>query len=627
MNFHWLGRQNTVVRSFLAQTLVLTVCTGFVSVSLTQPAMAAARQIQLRGYMSQTVRQANTLFHEGKWEKAEALYTRAVKQRPNDPQARAGLAIVQANLFKLSAAEKNARLALQKSSKNGAAYMALGLVQENRTVSSDMTYRSQRDALLSQAVENFKNALKYEPHSPEIHNALGEAYRLQGKLSNAEQEFEQATSLDPHYSEAIANQGTVYKLRGDSAKAMALYNKAIRMNTKNWKAHYYLGEALSDAGQYHDALESFNTALYQNRNSPVIHTKMGETLEKQGNESAAITHYREAIRLQPEYFPAYQHLANIFSNRGDEEFAISEYKTGLSLDRNNDNFKMAIAKLSMAAGKNDQALQYYQEVLQKNPNNPDALEGYAHALSVSAAQSASQGQLFGGDQYVEAEEALKRAIQANPNDISLHLALLRMQRLSGDPALGRDELEKITQMTPHSETERIAQAEAYFSLGQYQASDNQVRQMIQSYQGSPKKLSILSDALMSNGDLDMAQECYKAVLQQDPNNLKAERGLNRIANLKTDAKKDLTLAQSLDNWYSPKQRKSARDFYQQTISKYPRQPVARLAMAKIYKKEQDYADAILEYQAYLELSPNLDPKERESIENEIRKLQEKLSVH
>jgi tetratricopeptide (TPR) repeat protein len=120
----------------------------------------------------------------------------------------------------------------------------------------------------------------------------------------------------------------------------------------------------------------------------------------------------------------------------------------------------------------------------------------------------------------------------------------------------------------------------------------------------------------------MAAEVYKTVQSMEPGNLKAERGIQRIRNAQEEARKKLTLAKSLDNY---KQRKSAKDFYIETIGLYPRQPDARLALGKIYATDKEYAKAIFEYQSYLSLVPNLPSRERERIESRIRELQDSLS--
>ncbi|MBY0402283.1 MAG: tetratricopeptide repeat protein [Cyanobacteria bacterium] len=603
----------------LSGVLAASFLAGSIGIQTLQPANA---QFQVKAYVTQSaapVRSAFQLFQIGKWEDAEKSYMSYLKAYPNDSKARAGLAIVQAELLKLGAAEKNALESMRQNPNNSYSHVALGIVYRNQTTSSDMTYRGRTQELLSKAADEFKTAASMDPNNPEAHNRLGEIYRMQGNLESADSEFQRAVTIDPNYSEAVANEGTIFRARGDMGRAKERYRRAIALNSKNNLAHYYLGEALVAEGQYHDGIQSLNTALYQNRNSAPVHSKMAEAFAKQGNEAAAIAHYREAIQIKPEYIPAYRQLATLFDNRGDGEFAIAELKSALNANPNFSDFKLDVARLSLSVDKVDQAISYYKEVIRDDPGNADALRGLSQAYFVKASSSANDGTIGGSDDYVDAERTIQNALRANPDDISLHLALLRIAKLSGRPEMAQDELKQIVNSPAPTLNDQIAKAEAFFALGRYPESDQMTRQLLNSNMGNIKNKLVLGDAMKANGNLDMAIEIYKNVAAQDPDNRKAERGIQRVKITQQEATKKLTLAQSLDNY---KQRKSAKDFYLESISMYPRQPEARLAMGKIYSNEKDYEKAIFEYESYLNLVPNLDSRERERIQDKIEALKE-----
>ncbi|MBK8190098.1 MAG: tetratricopeptide repeat protein [Vampirovibrionales bacterium] len=609
-------------RRMLAATLPVAMLSGLMLLAVTPSADA---QVRLRGYIAQSTRKATRLFETGRWEEAEKIYARDVRSNPNSSNNRAYLGIVQAELFKLGAAEESARKALAKDPKNPYAHIALGVVYRNQTASSDMTYRAQREELLNKAANEFKTALRYDANNPDAYNRLGEVYRTQGRLEEASDAFEKAAQLDRNFSEAVANRGTILKAQGRPEEAIREYRRAIQLNSKNYKAHYYLGEALADQGRYHDAYQALNTSLSQNRNSEMVYAKMGDVLLKQGNESAAIAKYREAIRVKPEYVGAYQKLAQLFDTRGDGELAVSELRSALNANPNLDALKLDAARLSLAVDKPDQALRYYQDVLAKDPANPDALQGLAQTYLVTAQDSAGQGMLGGSDKYVDAEEAIGKALQANPNDLSLHLAMLQVSRLSGKPELAQQELEAMTRIAPRNDSERIAQGEALFALGRYQESDPLFRELLTRNQNNPAQQLKIADALKINGDLDTAAEAYKMVLTRNPQNLKAQRGLHRLDQQRAAADKNLNLAQSFKSVFSKAKKRTAKDYYLESVSLYPRQPEVRLALAKIYQNEDDYGKAILEYQAYVNLRPDMEAGERERYLSKISHLQQKLA--
>ncbi len=608
-------------KNFLALSLALVMVSG---AGFTGNSQTAEAQMQLRGNVTRTMRAANRQFQVGKWEDAEKTYTRSVKRYPNNSNNHAGLGIVQAELFKLGSAEKSAKRALELNSKNAYAHIALGIVARNRTASSDMTYRNQREALLEQAISEFKMALNIDSSNPDAYNRLGEVFRMQGELDKAEVAFNKAVELDNRFSEALANKGTVLSAKGQTDEAIQSYKQAIKLNSKNHKAHYYLGEALAKKGLYHDAYEALNTALYQNRNSEMVYAKMGDVLGAQGNESAAISKYREAIRIKPEYAPAYQKLAKLFDNRGDGELAMAELKSALNANPKLEALKLDLGRMSLAVDKPEQALRYYSDVLQKNPTNPEALDGLTQAYIKSADDSAGQGVLGGSDKYVDAEVAIGRALQANPDNLDLHLAMLKISKLSGKPMLAQDHLNYIVNQTAYTPNQKLVKSEAYFALGKYQESDELMRQLLSESRGNAQRQLMLADTAQVNGNLAMAKEAYNQVLTTQPNNLKAQRGLQRIDNIMAEAKKDYNLAEALNSRFSSKKRETAKDFYLEAISVHPRQPDAHLELAKIYNRQDEYGKAIFEYESYLNLSPELPEKKQASVRSKIERLKTKL---
>ncbi|MEB3206924.1 MAG: tetratricopeptide repeat protein [Vampirovibrionales bacterium] len=602
----------------LAITLGVSMVTSMMVPSFMPQATAA---IRISG--SVAVQKADYHFQLGNIKQSERLYTEAVQRNPKDPKARAGLAIAQAALFKLDAADKTADEAMHLNPKEPYVYMAKGLILKHRTTSSDMVYRNQRDELLDQSIAMFKKGLSLDPNNPDAYNQLGEVYRMKGLMSEAASAFEKAAELDPDYSEALANLGSAKQASGDMNGAMALYKRAIELNGKNYRAHYYLGDAYLSQGDSGNALKSLNTALYQTPNNAPVLSKVGEALALQGNEAAAITNLRKAINADPEYLPAYESLSEILSSRGDEELAMSELKSALNNNPASVPMMTATANLALKVNKPEQALEYYRKALAESPNDPEVLKGLAQAYYKVAENTTSEQSLIGPDVLVDAESSLERAAMANPNDISLKLALLKLQQASGKSPQAKPQLEALANQTPTTTNQKIAVAEARFTLGNFSQSDQLNRDVMQAMASDTRQELALAETLRTYGDLDMASEVYQLVKSMDPQNKKAERGLNRISAQKNDALKKLRLAQSLDKPLSKKQKASARDFYQEAAMLNPRLPEARLALGKIYSRERAYDRAIQEYEAYRNLLPESDTKARQRMERKIKSLEAK----
>ncbi|WP_303673736.1 tetratricopeptide repeat protein [Vampirovibrio chlorellavorus] len=566
---------------------------------------------------------ADAYLQTGAYQAAEARYTKLLQANPKNIAARAALSNAQAELFKLGAAEKNANMVLAKSPNNATARTALGIVYRNQTASLDMTYRGQRDELLAKSASELQKAVAANPRSPEAHNQLGVTYRFMGRNAEAQSEFQKALELDPRFAEAILNEGIMRLSSGDVNGAKQQFQRAIKLNSKNYMAHYRLGEAYLQSGDTHQALKSLNTALSLNQGNASVMSKMADAYQAQGNTSAAIANYRKAIQANPAFMPAYVAISDIFDSRGDGELAMSELRSAINVNPNFSAGRNRLGRLALTVDKPDQALQYYKESLKQNPQDADAINGISQALTVIAQKQANWSQTMGADSdLLNAEQSIQEALRMNPGDLRLHLANLRISQLAGKPAMTEAELNTLVSRSPRNDAEAMAQGEAYLSLGRYQEADQVFNGLMQRASGNSDQLLIIGDTLKVNGDLPRAKDAYRAALAAEPGNLKAQRGIDRIEKAEAESQKALRTAKALNTWRRTG-KESSIDFYEDTLSQNPRQPEARLELAKLYEKTKEYNLAARSYQFYLGLSPDLPVKEREGYLKKIAKLQEK----
>jgi len=598
-----------------------------VSVSLASlPALSAEAPKTFRSSVSVTreYQQANLNLQTGRYQLAESQFLSVLKRNPSSLKARAGLALVQAELYKLDAAEKNANQVLSKNPNSAMAHTALGTIARNRTSSLDMTYKARRNELLNESVDHLKRALEVSPGSPEIWNQLGLTYSLQGRTADAHSAFERALKADPHFAEARVNEGVMQLQKGNVSGAKAAYQQAIRLNSKNYAAHYRLGEAYLKEGNSHQALQSLNTALALNPGNGSVLSKMAEAYRSQGNSSAAVTTYQKAMLSSPGFMPAYLGLANIYDGQGDGELAMATLKSAINVNPNFTAGYKNLGRLALSVDKPDQAMQYYQEALKVNSQDSEALQGLSQALMVTAQRTSVESNFSGQESNLaDAEEMLDAALRLNPNDMGLRLASLRIAQLAGKPQASEEELNQILETPARNDAERFIQGQAYYALGHYPQSDAIFREQIAKAGQNPQKLLVIGDTLKAEGNLALAREAYQAV---PGNNLKAKRAINRIAQQQAQSDKSLRLAKALNKksllGLKRAGQQSAIDSYEEALSKNPRQPEARLALSKLYEKYDQYDKAALSYQMYLGLMPGLTENERAHFEEKIQKLRQ-----
>ena len=567
--------------------------------------------------ITREVVRADQLMLQGKFDEAADLYKNEMGKNPKSTPAQVGFGMALAKQFKLDGAEETFDKVLKQDPMNAMAHAGKAMVLYNRLASSNNTVIKSRDAMLSQAEAEAKQALSIDPGMPEGHVTLGNIYKEQGKIDDAINAYKEATNLDPKYSEAYAQLGLAKMMKEQYGDAVSDLKMAVSLNTGNSTAHYGLGKAYYKQGQYDAALKELNTSLYQFRNSAPVHQTLGDVYAAQGNNVAAIKEFQESIRIKPENPDAYLHIADIRENRGDLEMSIAELRSGLEMMPNNAELHMRVADQSLKLEKLDDAIKEYDTVLSNNGQNAAAAKGLTRAYYLKSNKEAG-GAYFMSNEFESAQRMIDKAVAMNPNDMELRLAQAKLRSMAGTPV----DLASIG--TPTNDGERVAYAEALLAQNRFSEADQQMNTVIANAQTSKQAFAVADLALMIK-DLNNAESAYKKAASMPGGDERAKRGLASVAKAKDSARQDLTMA---DDLARKGQLASAIDKYHSAIYGNPKVADSRLGVAKTLERlkpetSKDLKEAVVQYTAYGSLSPNLPPKEKEKLDKKIEKLKEK----
>lgn len=560
---------------------------------------------------------ADDLMLKGKYADAADLYRAVVGKNAKSVPALVGLGMAYAKQFKLDAASEQFDKALAMDPRNAMAHSGKAMVQFNRLQSSSNTIIKNKEALLKSAEAECKQGLAIDPGMPEAHYTLGMIYKEQGRLDDSVSEFKQATQIDPQYSEAFAGLGVVKLQQGNTADALTAFKEAIALNSGNSTAHYGLGTTYLRQGQLDDAIKELNTSLYQNPNSAPARLSMGQAYSQQGNTVAGIKEFQESIRIKPENPDAYLGIADIREQRGDLEHAIADLRSGLEMSPNSATLHSRVADNSLKLEKLDDAIKEYRTVLDQDPNNSVAAKGLTRAYYLKANKEAT-GAFFVSNEYESAKGMIEQAVKMNPNDMELRLAQAKLRSMSGE------KVDLSTIGTPTNNGERIAYAEALLAQNKFKEEDDQIAQVLGSATDAKQTFAVADLALMIK-DIPNAEAAYKKASTMPGGQERAKRGLDSVAKAQDLAKQDLTLADDLSR---KKQLASAIDKYHSSIYSNPKIAASRLGIGQTLEKlspaaSKDLREAIVQYRAYISLSPNLPPKELEKLNKKITSLENK----
>jgi tetratricopeptide (TPR) repeat protein len=168
--------------------------------------------------------------------------------------------------------------------------------------------------------------------------------------------------------------GNEFFKAGDTDNAIQEYRHALELNPNNAEAHLRLGFLMYNAKKmYKEGMKHYNQALKANPSDPRIHHDLGMALLHQRQFDRAIEHLSEALRGMP---------------------------NGLDKQYNPVSMNYSLALAFSYAGRAEEAITHFSEVVRLDPKNASA--HYSLAMKYTEAKRFSEAVL-------SAEKALSRA--------------------------------------------------------------------------------------------------------------------------------------------------------------------------------------------------------------------------
>ncbi|MFB3922941.1 MAG: tetratricopeptide repeat protein [Terriglobia bacterium] len=355
-----------------------------------------------------------------------------------------------------------------------------------------------RNKQRQEAVPILKEALRIRPDYLPAEFKLAEALVDTTRVKEAERIYNALVERYPQSAEVYYGLARIRAARGDTAGAVASYARACELFPTYGPAHYALALAYRKLGQSDKAQEHLR--IYEkNRNvvppvedplrdemrqldsSAVSYLDRGAALAQVGRIDDAIQATEKAVELDPNLVLAHINLVSLYGRKGDLQ----------------------------------KAREQYQAVMALNPNqSPKPHYDYGLLLMIKG-------------EYQEAEEALRRAIQIDPNYAQAHNNLgLVLERLGNLPA-AVDEYRRCIASAP-------AYRPAHFNLGRILVNRGDYEEGIQQFlqiltpadESTPAYLYALGAAYGRAGDrmkaLDYLRQARKEAATRGQSKLLAD---------------------------------------------------------------------------------------------------------
>lgn len=234
--------------------------------------------------------------YQGDYRRAAALATEELKAHPRDPAGRILLARAEIAQGRYDLAFEELRRALHVDPKNIDALYYLGRLC----------------GILSQI--EYQRLYALAPDSARVHQLLAESYRAQENTAKAEEEFKAALKANPRSVEVLDALGDLERSRFRFDAAISYYSLANETAPRDYDSAYGLGASYLYRQDVQRSIEHFRSALEIDPNSAAARLALGDALLRAGQPAEAVKELKAAVALEPDMRQAYTLLARAYRN-------------------------------------------------------------------------------------------------------------------------------------------------------------------------------------------------------------------------------------------------------------------------------------------------------------------------
>ena len=246
------------------------------------------------------------------------------------------------------------------------------------------------------AVTEYQGLIDAIPNDVEAHYRITLGLLMEGQTEQALDAAERTVTANPFSSDAWAIRAMALDWAGRPGEAIASALHALELDAENARAMAFLAEAYLDAGQGERALDTVN----------------------------------EALELDPASFEAYRVRGLILQSvEFDFDAARADYQQAYDLAPNLPYLAIDLAIIDSALLDTEAAIETLSEVIELNPGNTRAL--YLIASYYYRDQGSPN----------QALDYLTRCVEANPDSVSCHYMLGRVQIALDQVDLATESLE------------------------------------------------------------------------------------------------------------------------------------------------------------------------------------------
>lgn len=259
----------------------------------------------------------------GKFSNARTIFEKVLKKKPNDLNARFGLAELDLFDGRISGAEKQYIEALKRQNENRKALLSLAVV-------------SAQLGKFDNAKHYIEQAIGYYSGEAEVHYLAAVIYSMKGDLENAEKQCRVAVELNGNYDKAYEFLSKVRFVQESYDDVVSICDFRIARNRNLDSAWYLKGAALKELNKSDEAIDTWSSGLSIVPDDEV----MRAALEIEISKSVSLEEPRRS-----EWALYHVKQAREYTRRYDKAGAMYEYQRALKIQPSNEEARLAYADM------------------------------------------------------------------------------------------------------------------------------------------------------------------------------------------------------------------------------------------------------------------------------------------
>jgi tetratricopeptide (TPR) repeat protein len=239
-----------------------------------------------------------------------------------------------------------------------------------------------------------------------------------GDLAEAEKAFQERLATHPDDMDALGGLGVIRQQQNRFADAEQLLSRAVDKGGSQWKV----------------ALDSARYWLLIQR---------GRELQAKGQAAQAQGMFAQALHLDPKNIDGRVVIADIQSEAGQFDAAVAGYRQVLAMQPGNPPAVRGLVGALSQTGHADEALRLLDSL---SPAEQAKFGDRKRLRSLRATQLAGLAEQRGD--MAEAQNAMRDAVQNDPDNVWTHFSLARLYLKSGEPQKSRETIDAFIKVHP-----------------------------------------------------------------------------------------------------------------------------------------------------------------------------------